>query len=653
MTPALEQQIKQLPGPVLVLGASGFVGANLFRSLLSVRPDVHGTSSTPDAWRLNGLPSTQVMSVDLLVERNLAEMVQQLRPRTVFDCVAYGAYSFEQDSALIFRTNVGYLVRLVEELQAAGVQRYIHAGSSSEYGESAAGPKEESFLRPNSAYAASKAAASEYLYYMGKKRGFPCANLRLYSVYGPWEDSSRLMPAVVMQGLSKAYPPLVNPAISRDFVYADDVSEAFVAAAARLQPEHYGESFNIGSGRKSTVGDIAATAKSLFQIPAEPAFSTMEARAWDLDDWYAEPEKAKRLLGWEARTPLDEGLRRMADWVKGLPDLEAYKRLSKRFGLDRDHSVTAVIACYKDGQAIPIMHQRLKQVFAKLNLDHEIIFVNDNSPDSSETVIQELSRQDRHVLGITHSRNFGSQAAFRSGMELSSKNAVVLLDGDLQDPPELIEAFVEKWREGYEVVYGRRVKRQAPWLMQLAYKAFYRLFDRFSYIAIPHDAGDFALMDRSVVRSLLRFPERDLFMRGIRAFAGFKQTGVDYVRPERMFGVTTNSLLKNIGWAKKGILSFSTTPLDVMSFTGVALFILSGLLAAFQVLYKLANPQSAPQGTTTTLLLITFFGSLNLLAASIIGEYIAKILEEVKGRPHFIRRHIIRDGEVRAASKEG
>src|SRR5205085_2580554 len=135
---------------------------------------------------------------------------------------------------------------------------------------------------------------------------------------------------------------------------------------------------------------------------------------------------------------------------------------------------------------------------------------------------------------------------------------------DLQDPPELIEQFVGKWKEGHDVVYGRRVKREAPLFMQLAYKAFYRVFDYFSYIRIPHDAGDFSLMDRRVVQALMRFPERDLFLRGLRAFAGFKQTGVDYHRPERQFGRSTNNLWRNIGWAKKGILSFSNTPLNML-----------------------------------------------------------------------------------------
>jgi dolichol-phosphate mannosyltransferase len=171
-------------------------------------------------------------------------------------------------------------------------------------------------------------------------------------------------------------------------------------------------------------------------------------------------------------------------------------------------------------------------------------------------------------------------------------------------------------------------------------------------VRIPHDAGDFSLMDRRVVESILRFPERDLFLRGVRAFAGFKQTGVDYVRPERMFGVTTNSLLKNVGWAKKGILSFSNVPLNMLSLFGIAMLLLTFLLIAGQLVLRMIAPQLAPRGITTVLISIMFFGSFNLFAIGLAGEYIAKIFEEVKQRPPFIRRCIVRDGEIRTVSEE-
>lgn len=645
----LEQKIKSLQGPILVLGGSGFVGGYLFKRLLDYRSDVFGTASRLPAWRLDGIPREKICVTDLLVDTNLDELLTTIKPRTILNCIAYGGYSFESDPQLIYQTNFNFTCRLLERLAKQSIACYVHSGSSSEYGDNATAPAEEGLTAPNSDYAVSKVASANLLYFYGKKRNVPCANLRLYSVFGPLEDSSRLIPNVIRCGLEGKYPPLVDPNISRDFIYVEDTIEAFVDVALNLQPQDYGESFNIGTGQKTTIRDVANVERELFNLAEEPTF-TMPNRKWDVPDWFANIDKIRDRIGWRPRTSFKDGMHKTIDWYKSIPDKEKYNLSSKKFGLDTKHSVSAIIACYKDGQAIPIMYERLKAVFTKLHIDYEIIFVNDCSPDNSEEVIRNISRNDRRVIGISHSRNFGSQAAFRSGMEISTKNACVLLDGDLQDPPEMIEKFVPLWREGNDVVYGRRVKREATLFMQMAYKCFYRIFDAFSYLKIPHDAGDFSLMDKRVVQSILQFPERDLFLRGVRAFAGYKQVGVDYVRPERMFGVTTNSLLKNLGWAKKGILSFSNVPLNVLSFSAVLLVILTAVLAAGQVVLKLLIPKWAPEGVTTQLLLIAFFGSVNLLAISLIGEYIAKIFEETKGRPHFIRRSVIRDGEVRSAT---
>lgn len=645
----MARKVPRLQGPILVLGASGFVGANLLRTLLKYRQDVYGTASRLPAWRLEGLPSENVLVVDLLVDSNRDSLIDRVQPRTVFDCVAYGAYTFETNSELIYRTNFLFVERLLASLAPRHIACYVHAGSSSEYGDNAAGPSEDAVAEPNSDYSVSKLACANLIRYYGKKKGLPCANLRLYSVYGPWEDSSRLIPNLVKSGLAGELPEFVNPEISRDFVYVDDVCEAFVDVALGLEEGDYGESFNVGTGRKLAIAEVATIARDAFKVAAEPIF-TMRPRPWDVCDWYASPDRARERLGWAPRTEFGEGLAKTAQWYRELENKEAYLRASKKYGLDTKHSISAIVACYRDAQAMPIMYQRLVTVFRNLNIDYEIIFVNDCSPDDDEEVIRRLSSADRRVLGISHSRNFGSQSTFRSGMEMASKNSCVLLDGDLQDPPELIEQFVAKWREGFDVVYGRRVKREAPLFMQVAYKAFYRAFDMFSYLDIPHDAGDFSLLDKRVVQAILRFPERDLFLRGVRAYAGFRQTGIDYVRPERMFGKTTNNLIKNVGWAKKGIFSYSYAPLSMLSFLGTALLLLTILLALLQTVGKLLFPDLTPSGITTVLLAILFFGSVNLFALSLVGEYIAKIFEEVKQRPHFIRRSVIRDGEVRPAS---
>jgi dolichol-phosphate mannosyltransferase len=646
---ALDEKIRRLQGPILVLGGSGFVGANLLRALLLERADVYGTVLHTPAWRLEGLPQHNVLAVDLLVDINRNELLDRIKPRTIFNCVGYGAYSFETDTDLIYETNFRLTAKLLQRLEAQDITCYVHSGSSSEYGDTAAGPKEGDLPQPNSDYAVSKVACANLLGFYGRKKSLPCANLRLFSCYGPYEDASRLIPTLVRCGLRGQFPPFVDQAISRDFVYIDDIVEAYIDTALNLREPCFGDSFNIGSGHKTTIAEAANTTAELFSIPGQPSFGEMLPRSWDLADWFSDQTRTTETLRWKARTSFKEGLQKTADWYRNLEDSDRYYRSSKQFGLDTKRSVSAVVACYKDGQAIPIMYERLKKIFGELKVDHEIIFVNDNSPDDSEEIIRELSSRDRHVVGISHSRNFGSQAAFRSGMEIASKNACVLLDGDLQDPAELIGAFVGKWKEGFDIVYGRRIKREASLFARFAYKLFYRLFDAFSYLHIPHDAGDFSLIDRRAVKAMLRYGERDFFLRGIRASVGFKQTGIDYNRPKRMFGHSTNSFLKNVGWAKKGILSFTYTPLSALSFFGTLLFGLTVLLGAAQFASRLLFPSAAPKGATTIILCVLFFGSLNLLGIAIVGEYIAKILEETKRRPHFIRNAIIRHGEVRSA----
>ena len=301
--------------------------------------------------------------------------------------------------------------------------------------------------------------------------------------------------------------------------------------------------------------------------------------------------------------------------------------------------LTAVVTCYKDAQAIVPMHARLSAVFTALGVNYEIIFVNDGSPDDSDAVLKELTARDPRVLAIEHSRNFGSQSAFVSGMQLAVGDAVVLLDGDLQDPPEVIAAFYAKWREGNDVVYGRRVKLEGSALHALLVRAFYRLFRGLSDVRVPLNAGEFALMDRKVVNELLALPETDQFLRGLRAWVGFVQTGVDYVRPKRAFGRSTHTWLKNLWWARKAIFSFSFFPIELLGYLAAALTTLSVCALVYQGVDILRRPEVS-HGTSTIVLVVALFGSLNLLAVTIVGEYVIKIVEETKRRPKFIRKAI-------------
>ena len=302
--------------------------------------------------------------------------------------------------------------------------------------------------------------------------------------------------------------------------------------------------------------------------------------------------------------------------------------------------ISAVIACYKDGEAIPIMHNRLTDVFQKIGCKYEIIFVNDGSPDDTENILEDICSKDLNTTAIFHSRNFNSQNAFTSGMKQATGDAVVLLDGDLQDPPELIENFTKKWMEGYDVVYGSRIKRDASKIMNYAYKIFYRIFNKLSDLEIPLDAGDFSLMDRKVVNEINKTTETDRFIRGLRAWVGFNQIGVPYVRPERKFGISTNNFFMNMKWAKKGIFSFSYFPLEFMSIFSYVIVLISALALLIYLISYFIVPEP-PKGITTLIVLVLFIGGVQLLSISILSEYIGKILEETKKRPNYIVKKIL------------
>ena len=303
--------------------------------------------------------------------------------------------------------------------------------------------------------------------------------------------------------------------------------------------------------------------------------------------------------------------------------------------------LSAVIACYRDAPAVPVMHERLSAMFSEIGADYEIVFVNDGSPDNAREVLAELAGRDPKVVVVNHTRAFGSQSAFTSGMRIATGDAVVLLDGDLQDPPEIIPQFVERWREGFDIVYGVRVERDTTAFMRRAYKLFYRLFRRLSYLSIPLDAGDFGLLDRRVVDALNGLPESHRFIRGLRAWVGYRQVGVPYVRPERMFGKTTNSLVKNIGWARRAIVSFSYVPLDLIAWLALLTVGVSFIGLVAQLVLHFADPSLAPKGFTTLIVGMLFIGGIQLLCLAIIGSYVAHIYEESKHRPPYLVESVL------------
>ena len=635
----IQEEVLKLQGPIVIFGAGGFIGANLFRQIAHYRQDVFAVTSKPFIpWRLDDCDHKKILHCNITKKSDIEQLFEEHQFKTIFTLAAYGAYSKQDDVDLIHETNYIGLLNLLELSSKFSIKAFIHAGSSSEYGLNCAAPNEDAPLQPNSHYAVTKAAAAQMIKFYGTIKEMPVLNLRYYSIYGPFEEPDRLIPQLIDKGMKGTYPPLVQPDISRDFVYIDDTVYATLLSANSDFLKTRGKSINIASGAKTTIREIANTIKNVFHLSNEPEWGDFPNRKWDLKDWYGNAALANQLLGWQNETSLKDGLSATYLWQKDY----AKPLYEKKIVQDKiRHKLSAVIACYRDAEAVPYMYERLTNTFRKIGVDYEIIFVNDASPDNASEVLQRIVSKDEHVIAIEHSRNFGSQAAFLSGMEISTGDGVILLDGDLQDPPELIEQFYAKYQEGYDVIYGRRVAREGNQSLALFYKLFYRVFRSVSYVPIPLDAGDFSLMDRKVVEELVKMPETDQFMRGLRAWVGFKQIGVDYVRPERMFGVTTNNWRKNIGWARKAIFSFSYVPLELLTYVGAALTAISFLAIIIQIVAYFVN-SNIPHGITSIIVLILFFGGLNMMAVAVIGEYQAKIIEEVKRRPKFIRKRIFR-----------
>jgi len=304
--------------------------------------------------------------------------------------------------------------------------------------------------------------------------------------------------------------------------------------------------------------------------------------------------------------------------------------------------ISIVIPVYNEELNIHPMYERVTNVFKNFKkYCYEIIYVDNCSKDNTLGKIEELAKQDEKVFGLCMARNFGSsQPSTVAGLHYARGDAVVVIDGDIQDPPEMIANFIEKWEDGFEVVYGVRTKRKGSILRRIGYKAFYRLFKKMSYIDIPLDAGDFGLIDRRVVDEIKKLKENEIFFRGIRAWVGFKQIGIEYTRDDRELGKTSIPFLANIKWAKMGIFNFSYKPLEWISNFAFLLTLVSLLGIVYYVVLHFLEPDT-PYGFSTIIVLILFLGAVQLLALSIIGEYVARIFNEIKGRPRYIVRDVI------------
>lgn len=301
--------------------------------------------------------------------------------------------------------------------------------------------------------------------------------------------------------------------------------------------------------------------------------------------------------------------------------------------------LSVVLPIYNEEDVISEMYRRMTSVLEGIGEPYELILVNDGSRDQSRELLHELHVRDPRVRVINFARNFGHQVAITAGMDYAQGDAVVVIDADLQDPPEVIAEMMDKWREGYQVVYGVRTEREGEtWFKLATANLFYRLMNSITSIDIPLDAGDFRLMDRAVIQTLRAMREKRRYMRGLSVWVGFKQTPLPYRREARFAGETKYPFKKMLRFATDGITNFSLLPLQFATYMGFAsaLLALVGLIAV--VIARLFWPAPDPllEGQATTLVSLLFIGGVQLISLGILGEYLGRIYEEVKGRPLYI-----------------
>ena len=311
-----KDRMSESPKRVLVTGATGFVGANLARRLVKEGHEVHLLVRPADArWRIDSMAEDmRLFEAELQDQERVERAVTRINPQWVFHLAAYGGYASQRNVQKIVTTNYNGTVNLVEACLKTDFEAFVGAGSSSEYGYQDHAPGERELPEPNSHYAATKAAATLYCRFAARAAGRRLATLRLYSVFGPWEDPTRLMPTLLLCGMHGSLPPLVSPTIARDYVYVDDAVEAFILTAHSPIAE-LGPVFNVGTGVQTSLRQLVELVRKQFRITEEPKWGSMPDRGWDTDVWIADPQAIHAAIGWKPTMDLEEGFREFTNWI--------------------------------------------------------------------------------------------------------------------------------------------------------------------------------------------------------------------------------------------------------------------------------------------------------------------------------------------------
>lgn len=320
--------------------------------------------------------------------------------------------------------------------------------------------------------------------------------------------------------------------------------------------------------------------------------------------------------------------------------------------MNRTPKYSLIVPIYNEEENLPELYRRMGAVMERMDGPVELILINDGSRDRSLEILRELHEQDSRICYLSFARNFGHQIAVTAGLNFSTGQVAVIMDGDLQDPPELILDMIEQWRSGYQVVYAQRThRRQESWFKRFPAYMYYRILRNLADVDIPLDTGDFCLMDRCVVDVLNALPERNRYIRGLRAWIGFKQTAVKFERDPRFAGDVKYTFSKSFALAMNGLVSFSTVPLQLSIYLGLFSALVSVLMAFLVLYWRLFSPGAALTGLTIIIMAIFFLGAVQLVSIGILGQYIGRIYEEVKGRPLYTLAEVAGFGDRPKPSK--
>jgi len=561
----------------------------------------------------------------------MIKILSLVKPYMVCHLAAYFvAEHGTSDIEDLVHCNLSFSTQLLEAMKANNCTRLLNVGTAWQHWQN----KDYS---PVSLYAATKQGFEAILRYFIEARGLSAVTLKLTDTYGPHDSRAKLIPLLVSMIDQPRELDLSPGEQFMDLVYIDDIVEAFCITLALLKEIAPGAYLDYAV-RSSDPLSLKDTIRTFESVANSQLLVNFGARPYRQRELMA-PWDGALLPNWSPRVSLAEGLKiTIKERGGGVASRPARRQL-----------LSFVIPCFNEYPNIEPLCQRILGTCEALpDFEYEIVFVENGSSDASEKLIRDLHARDTRIKMVKLSRNFGYQGGISAGLHHSRGDWIVVLDGDQQDPPELVPEMIRKAQDGFDLVYGVRTKRRGSKLKTFLYRSFYQVYSLFADIDVPKDAGDFCVMHRKIVDALNNMPERQRFLRGMRTWVGFNQSPFPYIRDVRGEGLSKFNLPKMVALGLDGILSFSIVPLRLSIFAGMIICIAAFVLGGLHIASRLENFITGtptlfllPPGLTQIHVVLTLFFGATIFCIGILGEYIGRIYSEVKKRPLFIVDDIV------------